>query len=108
GGGGVGRVEGGGREGEGAEAEARLAPAARLGAALLRVSERALMPRGERLVLLIDGLDEYDPRPGSPLGDPLAAFLPYALPPEVSVLCASRPRHPYIDAVAMRRVLVPI
>src|SRR4029077_11351005 len=59
------------------EAAARLAPAARLAAALLRVSERALVPRGERLVLLIDGLDEYDPRPGSPPGDPLAAFLPY-------------------------------
>ncbi len=63
------------------EADARLAPAARLAAALLRVSERALGPRGERLALLIDGLDEYDPRPGSPPGDPLAAFLPYALPP---------------------------
>jgi hypothetical protein len=90
------------------EADARLAPAARLAAALLRVSERALVPRGERLVLLIDGLDEYDPRPGSPAGDPLAVFLPYALPPGVSVLCASRPRHPYIDKIATRGVLVQI
>jgi hypothetical protein len=72
------------------EADARLAPAARLAAALQRMSERALVPRDERLVLLIDGLDEYDPRSGSLAGDPLAAFLPYALPPGVSVLCASR------------------
>jgi AAA ATPase domain len=90
------------------EVDARLAPAARLAAALLRVSERALVPRGERLVLLIDGLDEYDPRPGSLAGDPLAAFLPYALPRGVSVLCASRPRHPYVDSLATRGVLVQI
>jgi hypothetical protein len=62
------------------EADAGLAPVARLAAALLRVSERALVPRGERLVLLIDGLDEYDPPPGPVAADPLAAFLPYALP----------------------------
>jgi hypothetical protein len=90
------------------EADARLAPAARLAAALLRISERVLVPHRERLVLLIDGLDEYDPRPGSPPGDPLAAFLPYALPPGVSVLCASRPRPPYIDKLATRGVLVQI
>jgi WD40 repeat protein len=90
------------------EADARLAPAARLAAALLRVSERALVPGGERLVLLIDGLDEYDPPPGALPADPLAAFLPYALPPGVSVLCASRPRHPYIDKLATRGVLEQI
>src|SRR6185295_5716090 len=89
-------------------ADARLAPVARLAAALLRVSERALVPRGERLVLLIDGLDEYDAPLGPVPADPLAAFLPYALPPGVSVLCASRPRHPYIDKLAMRGVLVQI
>ena len=90
------------------EGDARLAPAARLAAALQRVSERALVPRGERLVLLIDGLDEYDPRPGSLAGDPLGAFLPYALPRGVSVLCASRPRHPYVDSLATRGVLIQI
>ena len=90
------------------EADTRLAPAARLAAALVRVSERALVPRGERLVLLIDGLDEYDPRPESLAGDPLGAFLPYALPRGVSVLCASRPRHPYVDSLATRGVLVQI
>ncbi len=90
------------------EADARLAPAARLAAALLRVSERTLVPRGERLVLVIDGLDEYDPPPGALPGDPLAAFLPYALPPGVSVLCTSRPRHPYIDSLETRGVLEQI
>ena len=72
------------------------------------MSERVLVPRGERLVLLIDGLDEYDPPPGPPPADPLAAFLPYALPRGVGVLCASRPRHPYVDSLATRGVLVQI
>jgi hypothetical protein len=57
---------------------------------------------------MIDGLDEYDPRPGSVAGDPLGAFLPYALPHGVSVLCASRPRHPYVDSLATRGVLIQI
>jgi len=90
------------------EANARRAPVARLAAALLRTSERALVPRGERLVLLIDGLDEYDQPPEALPADPLAAFLPYALPPGVSVLCASRPRHPHIDKLATRGVLEQI
>lgn len=42
-----------------------MSPAAQLTAALMSVSERVLMPRHERLVVLIDGLDEYDP-PVSP------------------------------------------
>jgi hypothetical protein len=75
------------------EADEQLAPAVRLAASLLRVSERVLVPRGERLVLLIDGLDEYDPRPGSPPGGPLASFLPYALPPGVSAEVADSLRH---------------
>ncbi|HEX7836373.1 MAG TPA: AAA family ATPase, partial [Kofleriaceae bacterium] len=90
------------------EANARIAPAARLAASLIRVSECELVPRGERLVMLIEALDEYDPPPGSPAGDPLAAFLPYALPRGVSVVCASRPRHPYVDALATRGALVQL
>jgi len=43
----------------------RMHPAARLAKALSRVSEHELGPRGYRLVLLIDGLDEYDPCIGS-------------------------------------------
>ena len=47
-----------------------------LAGSLLRVSDNELGPRGERLVVLIDGLDEYDPPAGPLPGDPLAAFLP--------------------------------
>jgi hypothetical protein len=43
------------------EVDARMHPAARLDAALRRVSKYVLAPRGERLVVLSDGLDEYDP-----------------------------------------------
>jgi len=84
------------------EVDARLHPAARLDTMLRRVSEHELVPRGERLVVLIDGLDEYDPPAGTPGRDPLAAFLPRALPRGVSLLCASRPRHPYVDMLATR------
>jgi WD40 repeat protein/serine/threonine protein kinase len=77
-------------------------PAARLAAMLSRVSARALVPRGERLVILVDALDEYDPPPGSPTRDPLAAFLPHALPRGVSFLCASRVRHPYVAMLEAR------
>jgi hypothetical protein len=54
-------------------------PAARLVDLLGRVSARELASRGDRLVLLVDGLDEYDAKDA--LRDPLAAFLPHALPP---------------------------
>ena len=83
-------------------------PAARLNAMLQRVSEHQLVPHGQRLVVLIDGLDEYDPPAGSPTArspdrDPLAEFLPHNLPPGMSVLCASRPRHPYVDLLMPAR-----
>jgi hypothetical protein len=84
------------------EADARMHPAARLETALRRASEHALIPRGERLVVLIDGLDEYDSPASTPGHDPLAAFLPRALPRGVSLLCASRPRHPYVDMLVSR------
>jgi hypothetical protein len=90
------------------ETDANLSPAARLAATLGRVSEAALVPLGERLVLLVDGLDEYDPPPGPLPPDPLGAFLPFGLPPGISILCASRPRHPYVDALATRGVLVQL
>ena len=66
-------------------------PKSRLVDLLARVSAHGLA-RGGRLVLLIDGLDEYDAPAGT--YDPLAAFLPHALPRGVRLLCASRPRHP--------------
>jgi hypothetical protein len=84
------------------DAGARMHPAARLARALSRVSGQQLSQRGERLVVLIDGLDEYDPPAGALPGDPLAAFLPHALPRGVSFLCASRPRHPYIPSLEAR------
>jgi NACHT domain len=85
------------------DGDARMHPAARLEAALRRVSQHELIPRDERLVVLIDGLDEYDPPASLPRGhDPLAAFLPQALPRGVSLVCASRPRHPYVDRLAER------
>ena len=82
-------------------ADARKHPAARLAAMLARVSANELVPRGERLVVVLDGLDEYDPPPGG-AGDPLAAFLPHALPRGVSLLCASRPRHPHVSSLEAR------
>jgi WD40 repeat protein/tRNA A-37 threonylcarbamoyl transferase component Bud32 len=88
------------------DADARKHPAARLAAVLARVSANELAPYGERMVVLIDGLDEYDPpqpdldRPAA--SDPLAAFLPHALPRGVSLLCASRPRHPYVSSLEAR------
>ncbi|HEX7840282.1 MAG TPA: AAA family ATPase [Kofleriaceae bacterium] len=84
------------------DAGARMHPAARLARVLSRVSERELGPRGARLVVLIDGLDEYDPPAGGLPGDPLATFLPHALSRGVSFLCASRPRHPYVSSLAAR------
>src|SRR5512140_752288 len=39
---------------------------------------------------------------GSSAGAPLAAFLPHALPVGVSLLCASRPRHPYVSSLEAR------
>jgi hypothetical protein len=91
------------------EADARMHPAARLLSTLQRVSQHELVPRGERLVVLIDGLDEYDPpadaRAGAPGRDPLAEFLPHTLPSGVSLLCASRPRHPYVDTLVERGAL---
>jgi WD40 repeat protein/nucleoside phosphorylase len=85
-----------------ADADERMHPATRLARALSRVSENVLRPRGERMVILIDGLDEYDPPVGVSAGDPLAAFLPDALPPGVRLLCASRPRHPYVSSLEAR------
>jgi len=84
------------------EADARMHPAARLARMLSRVSEHELAARGERLVVLIDGLDEYDPPAKAPPGDPLTAFLPHVLPAGVSLLCASRPHHPYVASLAAR------
>jgi len=80
----------------------RMHPATRLARALSRVSANVLRPRGERLIVLIDGLDEYDPPAEPSAGDPFAAFLPDALPAGVRLLCASRPRHAYVSSLDAR------
>ena len=57
------------------------------------------------LVWVTDGRIVSTRAHGMSKDDPLAAFLPYALPPGVSVLCASRPRHPYVDVLVARGAL---
>jgi ATP/maltotriose-dependent transcriptional regulator MalT len=84
------------------DADAQKHPTARLVAMLTRVSARQLALHGERLVVLIDGLDEDDPPASQHAGDPLAAFLPHALPRGVRFLCASRPWHPYLAMLEAR------
>ncbi|MGK3963275.1 TIR domain-containing protein [Sorangium sp. So ce118] len=69
-------------------------PESRLIELLAKVSKRELVPRGERLVLIVDGLDEA--RSEGAWQNPLPGFLPYALPPRVHVLCASRPQYPHL------------
>uniref|UniRef100_UPI00286C7A2E AAA family ATPase n=1 Tax=Archangium sp. TaxID=1872627 RepID=UPI00286C7A2E len=83
---------------EQAHPEAR--PESRLREALQRVSDEVLVPRGERLLLLIDGLDEAEPGAGGQ--NPLPRFLPDVLPQGVRVLCASRPTYPYLSWVEAR------
>jgi ATP/maltotriose-dependent transcriptional regulator MalT len=61
------------------ETDERRHPAARLAAMLSRVSATEPARPVARLVVLIDGLDEYDPPAGAAAIDPLAAFLPHAL-----------------------------
>ncbi|WP_437338946.1 TIR domain-containing protein [Sorangium sp. So ce394] len=69
-------------------------PESRMIELLARVSKRELVPRGERLVLVLDGLDEA--RSDGAGQNPLPGFLPYALPPRVHALCASRPQYPHL------------
>jgi hypothetical protein len=82
-----------------AERDPDAPPESRLVDLLTRVSARELAPRSGHLVILVDGLDEYD-APADAY-NPLAAFLPQALP-HVRLLCASRPRHPYLEALEVR------
>ncbi|HEX5751249.1 MAG TPA: SIR2 family protein [Archangium sp.] len=78
---------------EWAEPDAR--PESRLLELLQRVSDKILKPRYERLVLVVDGLDEVEGE--SDGSNPLPRFLPHVLPPGVKVLCASRPTYPYLS-----------
>ncbi|WP_437747130.1 PQQ-binding-like beta-propeller repeat protein [Sorangium sp. So ce1504] len=75
-------------------------PENRLIELLARVSKHELVPRGERLVLVVDGLDEA--RNEGAGQNPLPGFLPYALPPRLHALCASRPQYPHLDWLESR------
>lgn len=80
------------------DAEAR--PESRLIELLAKVSKHELAPLGERLVLVVDGLDEA--RSEGAGQNPLPGFLPYALPPRVHALCASRPQYPHLGWLESR------
>ncbi|WP_437538329.1 TIR domain-containing protein [Sorangium sp. So ce726] len=75
-------------------------PENRLIELLAKVSKHELVPRGERLVLVVDGLDEA--RSDGAGKNPLPSFLPYALPPRVHALCASRPQYPHLGWLESR------
>ncbi|WP_169800712.1 AAA family ATPase [Archangium gephyra] len=78
---------------EQAQPDAR--PELRLQENLQRISDEVLVPRGERLLLVVDGLDEAEPVADGQ--NPLPYFLPEVLPQGVHVLCASRPTYPYLS-----------
>ncbi|WP_437718588.1 AAA family ATPase [Sorangium sp. So ce448] len=75
-------------------------PENRLIELLAKISKHELVPRGERLVLVVDGLDEA--RSDGAGKNPLPSFLPYALPPRVHALCASRPQYPHLGWLESR------
>ncbi|QRK06707.1 SIR2 family protein [Archangium violaceum] len=88
------------------EADPEARPESRLRELLQRVSRQVLEPSGERLVLVVDGLDEAEVGPDG--SNPLPRFLPDFLPPGVLVLCASRPTYPYLswlEGLAQARTL---
>lgn len=64
-------------------------PPCSLAELLARVSAERLAPRGEQLLVLIDGIDEVERERGGK--NPLPRFLPAVLPPGVVLLCAARP-----------------
>jgi WD40 repeat protein len=68
--------------------------------ALLVEAAARMADRGQRLVLVVDGLDEAAVPPGESSG--LGRFLPAALPDGVFVLCASRPNYPYLGWLEQR------
>ena len=67
---------------------------------LNQLSRRVLGPSNQRLLLVIDGLDEL--ALNSPEENPLARFLPESLPKGVVILCATRPKPPHSHWLAQR------
>ena len=90
-----------------AQAEADAQPANRLNDLLARVSEHALVPQKQRLVIVVDGLDESSMIGASVNDNPLPKFLPYRLPEGVFVVCASRPDYPNLKWLERRSEFVP-
>ncbi|APR85050.1 WD40 repeat protein [Minicystis rosea] len=77
------------------QADGNLSFEARLGELLRRLSRHVLVPQEQRLVMVLDGLDELaSPGEGR---KPTIGFLPRVLPSGVIVLCASRPTYPDLD-----------
>lgn len=74
-------------------------PERRLVELLLRISNRQLIPSHQRLLLIVDGLNEAVAE-GS--DNPLPRFLPQALPPGVFIVCSIRSGHPYLSFFAER------
>ena len=74
-------------------------PERRLVELLLRISNRQLIPSHQRLLLVVDGLNEAVAE-GS--DNPLPRFLPQALPPGVFLVCSIRSGHPYLSFFAER------
>lgn len=66
-------------------------PELRLIELLERIVQRGL-GAGERLLLVVDGLDEAET---SGLSNPLPRFLPPTLPAGVTLVCSAQPDHPY-------------
>lgn len=83
-----------------AQRDPQARPDSRLYELLARVSQHELAPRGERLVLVIDGLDEA--RSDGAAHNPLPSFLPYVLPPGVRVLGALWPQYPHLPWLEAR------
>jgi WD40 repeat protein len=72
-------------------------PERRLLELLGRVSKQLGAP--ERLVVVVDGLDETRAEPGE---NPLPRFLPHVLPSGIRFLCATRPTYPHLPWLEAR------
>jgi WD40 repeat protein len=76
--------------------DAEADPTYRLEQLLGRVS-KVLAQRSERLVLLVDGLDEAMTLGTASKDNPVPKIFPLELPERVFVVTASRPRHPHLS-----------
>ncbi|HEY0994279.1 MAG TPA: AAA family ATPase, partial [Kofleriaceae bacterium] len=72
-------------------------PDRRLLELLGRVSRQ--LGAADRLVVVVDGLDETRAEPGE---NPLPRFLPHTLPPGIRFLCATRPTDPHLPWLQAR------